>query len=222
MSEREELRGRACRLAVHLRCARGVRLVCWDFDQTILAMHSGGHAAESEIVRLARAVSPSFLALSRALHDEGIVQGIATFADAEHPAVREAAARGEWRLGGAALVEAVLRAHEGLRGVPFSICAFWPDLRNRAMARHEAAESKLPDDKNAHLREIMRQTGFTEPRNVMLIDDSAHNIDVARRAGFETWLVDRRGGGFALRPDTMGSGALRAASAQAARATLAH
>ena len=65
--------------------AAGVKVVCWDMDQTMVAAHSHGRMTKAGVGDFTAACSPDFLRLCPALAAAGVQQAVTTHSDrAEH------------------------------------------------------------------------------------------------------------------------------------------
>ena len=92
---------------VRALAALGVRVVVFDMDQTMVAMHCRGRLLRTDLANFASRATPDFVAAARALAAAGFKLAVATHSDAaEHCAERPL----ETHIIGKPLAEQVLRA----------------------------------------------------------------------------------------------------------------
>ena len=166
-----------------------IRLVCFDFDQTAYKGHTGG-ALDLEISKLAPTLhrmvhdlSQDFLAMVYALHEAHIHVAIVTFGDAKYNAI--SLETNTMILGGEPLIRPVLNmglSRQTTEQIP--IYALNPQWRNEEMKHPQ-----FPESKQWHILQAMNHFGISESKEVLLIDDSDHNISEAASMGHRTILV---------------------------------
>ena len=166
-----------------------IRLVCFDFDQTAYRGHTGGTLSLSiddvahTLRNMVSDLSQDFLALVGELHKENVHVAIVTFGDAIDNQI--SLEDNQMILGGELLLRPVLnmglnRQTEG----KIPIYALNPDWRN-----NKGEPLEFPDSKEWHLGQAMKHFGIHQPGEVLLIDDSLHNISEAAKDGFRTVIV---------------------------------
>ena len=167
----------------------GIRLVCFDFDQTAYKGHIGGVLTESTSLlsstmkRMALDLTPDFLSLVDALYDAHIAVAIVTFGDAERNEIRPL--DDCIVVGGEALIRPVLNLRlDRLVADQVPIYALNPHWRNVV-----GQPSQYQTSKAWHLASAMQHVDITHSDTVLLIDDSDHNISEARQSGFHTISV---------------------------------
>ena len=167
----------------------GIRLVCFDFDQTAYRGHTGGALDVSidkiiqTLHQMVSQLSQDFKELVYELHKENIHVAIVTFGDAMDNLI--SLKNNTIVFGGEPLIRSVL--NQGLSkqtADKIPIYALHPELRNR-----EYPNLPFPDSKEWHMMQAMKHFSVYESDNVLLIDDSDHNISDAASVGFHTVLV---------------------------------
>lgn len=174
--------------------SRGVQVVVFDFDNTILQVHSRGAKQSSNeaelkayVHKLRDAISPSFLAIvhtaNRLPRRHRVKLGIASFAD-------ERVIKGGQGIGGQRLIARVLEPFLTRDESSIPIVAFNPALD---VHDDDDDENKTSDqeraNKNMHLLRLARFYGLTSPRQLLLIDDDMNNIEAAKLEGYATLHV---------------------------------
>ena len=168
----------------------GIRLVCFDFDQTAYRGHTGG-ALDLPVCDIIPAMhtmvshlSQDFLTLVFELHNENINVAIVTFGDAKYNEI--SLGNNKIVLGGDPLIRPVLT--QGLNketADKIPIYALNPDWRNGA----NGERPQFPDSKHWHMIMAMEHFSIHHPHQVLLVDDSNHNISEAASSGFHTVTV---------------------------------
>jgi len=167
----------------------GIRLVCFDFDQTAYRGHTGGALTvstsilSSTMTQMAAELTPDFLSIVDALCDVNIAVAIVTFGDSQGNKIRPL--DDYTVVGGEALIRPLLNMRLGrpvADHVP--IYALNPDWRNTV-----GQPSEYRNSKEWHLTSAMQHFNVEHSDSVLLIDDSAHNISEAAQSGFHTVSV---------------------------------
>jgi hypothetical protein len=166
-----------------------IRLVCFDFDQTAYRGHTGGalYLSLEDVIptlhKMASDLSQDFLDLVCALHKENVHVAIVTFGDAIDNAI--SLENNRIMIGGELLIRPVLDMGLGRQtkdDIP--IYALNPDWRNQ-----QGGSIEFPNSKKWHLGQAMEHFTIHELGEVLLIDDSFHNISEAANDGFRTVLA---------------------------------
>ena len=148
----------------------------WDFDQTAYTQHTGGVVTLpsgvtdiSDVLPSMRDdMSPDFMRCVPVLAAAGVEQCIVTFGDALH--------NDERVLGGAPLIAPLLAlcfgTPLGSRIPVFALNPYWRD-------------NQYPFDKSWHINQAMHhfRKSVSSNSEVLLVDDSRQNIDIAANAG---------------------------------------
>jgi hypothetical protein len=171
----------------------GIRLVCFDFDQTAYRGHTGGALdlpIENMIQTLHEMVchlSQDFKDLVHELHKENVHVAIVTFGDALYNSI--SLKNNTIVLGGEPLIRPVL--NQGLSkqtSDKIPIYALNPEWRNR----EDNDRPRFPNSKQWHMSQAMEHFSVHQADHVLLIDDSDHNIAEAASDGFHTVLVSTK------------------------------
>lgn len=163
---------------------RHIRLVVWDFDQTICESHTGGcvfanWSSEVDEKLNGFSVSRDFVALSSFLNSVGgYQQGIASFASPIQGG-------GPATVGGYDLISRVVS-----RAFIESKADKQPEFL--VVAFHPSKQDVQTHGKNIHLASLIINTIL--PSNVLLIDDDIHNLRCAKQAGYHVAHVTERKG----------------------------
>lgn len=192
----------------------GIRLLIWDFDQTILCgFHSRGRLSLEDAEKALTKVSPLFKTLVPHLIREGFHMGVATFSDARM------ASTSSKELAGESLVRYFLDATLGMEaGSKFHVVSAFPVL-HRMTVRAECAQHKcfcldvagnhacackrmhpeMAEGKHWHIHRIMEAINFQtgeklQKGQVVLFDDDTTNVMIAQDEGFHAVAVNRKQG----------------------------
>eukprot|EP01052_Picozoa_sp_SAG31_P035034 SAG31_NODE_4173_length_3509_cov_58.704985_1_plen_262_part_00 len=166
----------------------GVKVVCWDMDQTMVAAHSHGTMTKASVDEFAAAVSEDFLGLSPALAEVGIRQAVTTHSDrAEHSSTNPPSTH----LLGEDLAAAVLSRST----LPYELTktilliGYNPEVRS---ASGDADAGLVKNQaKKYHVRMAARHYGVSVSE-CLLLDDVRSNVEDTE--GCLTALVDERYG----------------------------
>jgi Ankyrin repeats (3 copies) len=177
-----------------------IKLVVFDFDMTILKIHTGG-CFVGDPSQLVPQVSRTFLELAPHLISNGFKVAVATFSDENMSDIASAGVAGE------SLVRQVLDSaflqyflHESdaasrtqALSDAFYVVAANPTLRNSNAAD---SDSRMSNSKEWHIQQIKQQVRsrfgeIVEDNSIMFFDDSAKNIEVASAAGIHAFRIDR-------------------------------
>ncbi len=58
-------------------------------------------------------------------------------------------------------------------------------------------------DKQKHIEEAMQKAGVTDPANVLLIEDTPHNVEAAKKAGMKAVLIEPQDTSFKIAFDAL-------------------
>jgi hypothetical protein len=174
-----------------ISCIRqnNIRLVCFDFDQTAYRGHTGGalYLSIDDVIptlhKMASDLSQDFLTLVCELRKENVHVAIVTFGDAIDNEISLEDNR--IMIGGELLLRPVLNLGLGRQtkdDIP--IYALNPDWRNQ-----QGGSIQFPNSKEWHMAQAMEHFAIHKLDEVLLIDDSVHNISEAANAGFRTVLA---------------------------------
>jgi FMN phosphatase YigB (HAD superfamily) len=144
-----------------------IRLVVFDFDQTMIQIHTGGGVAADRIENLRTQLAPAALNLLQVLPSYGIQVAIASFA---HGPTR-IRSEDKNKIWGEDMIKKVLEP--------------W--------VKQIRVEAYSASSKVRHLTAIGKPLGL-HPHDIMLIDDAASNISRARENGYWTlWVKEAQG-----------------------------
>lgn len=147
----------------------GIKLVCWDFDETAMLIHTAGDSFVS-FEWLAEQLTSDFLHLSKALFRRGVHQAVVSFNEDGAVVVGGAV------VGGVRVIAPVLGhklPQELMDDTP--IFVFNPGLVVGA-----------PPGKTWHLSQASAHFGIVDPNEILLIDDTEDNIPSANEMGIRT------------------------------------
>jgi hypothetical protein len=174
-----------------------VEVVCWDFDETAMRIHTGGFvraASEPELQQrldwLSHQVAPEFRLFSRYIERAcpGVRQAIVSFADdfsRNDPPSVAAASKSVARMGGTDLIKTVLERGFGWPRPAFRIVSFYPDVANsRQEFPHHVSKNK-----NVHMQQVAKHMGILSADRLLLIDNCPQNCHAAIEFGAYTWHV---------------------------------
>jgi len=187
-----------------------IKCVCWDFDYTILTVHTGGIVQDfigedgmrEKMSYLASQVSPSFIKQFVYFFSKGVKQCVVTFGDSSFNT--EFDDKNKRRVSGDKLVKMVFEAYvqkEGLNLpenvkkalIEMVVFGFLPDWRkNNSSTDEEKEKWRLNNNKNIHL-EMSMKTFNVNNSEIILIDDDLRNINCAKASGFNTIHVSTAG-----------------------------
>lgn len=177
---------------VRLIQSEHITLVCFDFDLTISSSHTTGQLQipVDELTQTMTQWSQQNLAkdaisLIGELHKARVHVAIVTFGDAIDNDVDIQS--GIIALGGEPLIRPIMRLRLGELMDDVPIYALNPNWRNQDI---DNEEKQFEDSKRWHLTQSMGHFGIRDPQNVLLIDDSANNIELASKMGFKTVKVN--------------------------------
>ena len=164
---------------------QGIQAVAFDFDLCAYTLHTGGalEFAPDELVQNVKHVmdhlSEDFVLMVEQLLQRGVHVAIATYGDGIDNSVTDKRVV----LGGEALIRPVLNSRLGSKlASQIPIFALNPDWRN-------TENVKYPDGKTWHLQEVCRHFGL-QPPQVVLVDDTQKNVDLALGCGYHAVKVD--------------------------------
>ena len=167
-----------------------IRLVCFDFDQTAYRGHTGGaldvpvRNLVPRMLQMVSNLSQDFLTLVLALHEENINVAIVTFCDGIYNEMSLASST--IMLGGDALIRPVLNQGLSIETVDkIPIYGLNPEWRNG----EDGEPPQFPNSKHWHMILAMEHFSGHHPDEVLLIDNSPHNISEAASEGFHTVLA---------------------------------
>lgn len=154
-----------------------IKLVVFDFDQTITCIHTGGEGLTMRDVLEVREkhLASAAVNLLQVLPVYGIHVAIASFAQDRPKSIKAAAEQksSSSSLGGELMIRAVFEPWRDLQKIPI--------------------EAYLASNKQDHLKALRNRYNVTR-KETMLIDDDPTNIDVAIQAGYwGLWVRERRG-----------------------------
>lgn len=178
-----------------------VELVCWDFDQTAMTLHTGGYVCEANqelfdarIDGLSHHVAPGFRLFSRYLAKKlpEVRQAIVSFADdfSRNDPNPINASDSFVRMGGTDLIKTVISRGFSWPRPAFHVVSFYPDVANSV---HQFS-SKVPKNKAVHMHVASEQAGIMDHSKVLLIDNDMGNCSQARKQGYHAWLVAKQAG----------------------------
>lgn len=178
--------------------AAGIQLVGIDFDLTLYRKHTGGAVQMpfmnlfQHMVGITKELSEPLLHVTRALQAAGVHVAIVTFGDDADNNINLAS--GVACFGGEPLLRPVLNYCLGKTATnKIPIYAKNPDWHRDPTTK----EMLFPNNKSWHLEQAMRKFGVSSKKAVLLIDDSAGNIEGARAEGY--WALPVRGAkGFTI------------------------
>jgi hypothetical protein len=184
-----------------------VQVVCWDFDETAMNVHTGGFISETSVPQLqdrinqlSYKVAPHFRSFCRylAIHHPTIKLAIVSFADdfsrrpskpSKPPATTTTTAMAT-TVGGTNLISGVLERGFAWPRPSFYIVSFYPDVANSV----GQFNSKVPQNKTMHLQLVAKRFGITQPSSMLLIDNDHKNCLAAAALGYHTWFVSKQAG----------------------------
>lgn len=145
----------------------GILFVAFDFDDTIVSIHTGGRIFVDDLERLCKTVSSDFVTLVKALDDKCIAWGVASFSAHKLDESKS--------IGGEPLIRKVLESCLG---------------KDRA-SKVPIASWYSENGKNEHMKQL---APYLNPQEVVLIDDHANNLVKAKMEGFRTLWVKKAAG----------------------------
>jgi len=189
-----------------------IRMVLWDMDNTLLAMHTRGVWFEAIDDRIIDMVTPTFVHLVPRLMAEGYQVGVVTFSDAE---VAKVFSKMEKKVGRGGkdivipLVTGALTKHFIRQGMDHKgaatrakkyvsklyIVGALPDFRNGST--EEFRETKMPNSKHWHMEQVKNEHQKRYPKEkrvsnpeILFFDDSPSNVRAADEAGVHAVWVN--------------------------------
>jgi len=169
----------------HIR-TRGIKVVAFDFDQCSYTKHTGGslnfppHELVNTVQQVTRDLSPDFVLTVRQLIQNEVDVAIVTFSDDIDNQVTEL----NVTIGGQALIRPVLNAcFETDMAAKIPIYALNPQWRLMLEKR------SYPPGKGWHLAQAQHHFGATK-HQVLLVDDSQRNVQLARANGYPAVKVN--------------------------------
>jgi hypothetical protein len=188
-----------CEWLVHNK----IEMICWDFDQTIINIHSGGCIKDvdlnSKIEVLAKQVSPDFRLLVSYLqfkHPQ-IKQSVVSFADnfdrnkssSSLSSTTPSSTVALQSVGGTDLICAVLKQAFGWPRPEFHIVSFYPDVANSL----QEFKTRVPNNKSVHMK-IVQERAKLQPHQILLVDNDINNCRNAIMSGCRAWFVKNQQG----------------------------
>lgn len=178
-----------------------VELICWDFDQTAMTLHTGGYVCEANkalfddrINALSHHVSPGFRLFSRYIFEvkPNVKQAIVSFADdfSRNDPNPINASDTCIKVGGTDLIKMILERGFSWPRPPFHIVSFYPDVANSV----RQFSSPVPKNKAVHMHVACEQANILDHSKVLLIDNDINNCRQALKQGYRAWLVTKQAG----------------------------
>lgn len=164
----------------------GVRVVAWDMDHTMSAMHCGKGLPREELGTYVAAASAEFAELARALAARPVGMAVATGSDPKE--YEEEGQSRATHILGPDLAAAVIEAACG--GETLAAFGIMVGFDTRLHGNEAGLEGK-----RHHLRRIQEHYGAS-PEEVLLIDDSQSALDSVASEGARTCKVQDPGAGF--------------------------
>lgn len=189
-----------------------LQCVFWDFDKTILSIHTGGQITyktpEEKIAKLqdlAKYVSPAFIKQFSLFFLHGKKQAVVTFSDSSNNGKRTR--DNEIILSGTELVRGVLKQYCELNStkvyaivsfqlLKIEVFGFYPAIQKNLETNSEEQRRIWSENnnKNIHLKMACDLFGVQDKSLVLLIDDDLKNILYAKEAGYQTYHVSENNG----------------------------
>lgn len=187
-----------------LKISKNIKLVCWDFDKTILNYHTGGVVLiDKDIMNeqmrfLSEKISSKFVEQFVYFFKKGVKQVVVTFGDSIDNT--EFDNSNSCKMSGDRLLKKVfetyiqtsvlLNEEEKKALVEIPVFGFYPPLRQKIAETESERQIWLSNNnKNVHLQMAMDLFETKEKSEVLLIDDCIKNINQAESQGYNVFHV---------------------------------
>lgn len=173
-----------------------VQVVCWDFDETAMLVHTGGYINETSLTNLQQRVndlshqiSPYFRSFTRYLQlkHPTIKHAIVSFADNFSRSTNPNNTVNPNTIGGTELICSVLHKGFSWPRPAFHIVSFYPDVANNL----KQFNHKVPNNKTLHMQLVAKHFNIQQPSAMLLIDNDHNNCMTAASLGYHAWFVKK-------------------------------